>query len=182
MGMSDDSYSPDTEKAEYDPAQVDAEEASEIAVEGEVGLERALQRRTALIFASTVSLIYLSAPVLYIGFTQAALLERLGASKTVANLPSAAYLLMAPLTVVAAWLVPQARLLRKAIAVSFFATAAIGAIVTAVLVVPGRSGTGCAFSYSWCMLSSLAWRTAWSGHSTGRLWRTVSPRPAVGRH
>ncbi|MEA3403169.1 MAG: hypothetical protein U9R79_18145 [Armatimonadota bacterium] len=142
--MSEESGREDQESPEPPHMGLDADDGVQGAGEsaGQVDLERPLQTRNAAIFAATVSLIYLAAPVLYIGFTQAALLERLGASKTVANLPSTAYLSMAPMTVIAAWLIPQARLLRKAIAVSFFATAAVGGVVAAVLVLPGAKWDG----------------------------------------
>ena len=52
-----------------------------------------IERRNGLIFIWTQLLIYFSAPVLYVGVVQAAFLDKLGASATVANLPSSTYML-----------------------------------------------------------------------------------------
>lgn len=100
----------------------------------EVHLPLGLQNRNALIFASLVSLIYLAAPVLYVGYTQAALCKRLQTSDTVANLASSVYLAMAWFPVVIAWLVPQVRMLKRAIFTSFALIAVMGAAVAAALI------------------------------------------------
>jgi len=97
-------------------------------------LETRLQERNAKIYAGLVSLIYLAAPVLYVGFVQAALCDNLGTNKRIANLPSSVYLLMAWFPVLIAWLVPQARLLKPTLVVSYSITAAMGAAVAVVLI------------------------------------------------
>ncbi len=53
----------------------------------------AMDRRNGLLYLATYLFIYLAAPVSYIGVVQAALCDKLGASATIANLPSATYLL-----------------------------------------------------------------------------------------
>ena len=50
-------------------------------------LSRAQQTRNILLYASIIALVYLGAPVLYVGMTQASLLDRLGHSKSVSNVP-----------------------------------------------------------------------------------------------
>lgn len=80
-------------------------------------------------------LIYFSAPVFYVGVVQAAFCDRLGASVTVANLPSAAYLLGGIFPIFCAWLVP-ARLERKAMAWCSAIAAASMFLVCVVVFVP----------------------------------------------
>ena len=46
------------------------------------------QTRNLALFAANQALIYLGAPVMYVGILQAALLQKLGASPLVANLPA----------------------------------------------------------------------------------------------
>lgn len=55
-------------------------------------LTRQMERRNGLIFSGTTLLIFLAAPVIYVGIVQAALCQHLGASTEIANLPAAAYL------------------------------------------------------------------------------------------
>jgi len=120
---------------ENDPSDHEQDSAAQGA--DSVDLEHRLQIRNATIFASAVSLIYLAAPVLYVGFTQAALCERLGVSKTIANLPASAYLLTPGASIIAAWLIPQVRLLRRTISVAFLVTAAMGGVVAIIILLPG---------------------------------------------
>src|SRR5689334_8538979 len=58
-----------------------------------------MDRWNGRLFLLCYALMYLAAPVIYVGVVQAALCDKLGASATVANLPSATYLLggVAPL-------------------------------------------------------------------------------------
>ncbi|HZT30180.1 MAG TPA: MFS transporter [Bryobacteraceae bacterium] len=53
----------------------------------------AMNRRNGLLYLLMYLLIYLAAPVSYIGVVQAALCDKLGSNATIANLPSATYLL-----------------------------------------------------------------------------------------
>jgi MFS family permease len=94
------------------------------------------QTRNLVLYASNISLIYLSAPVLYVGIVQAALCERLGASDTISNLPSTAYLGLAAFPVLVAWFLPQVRLLKRVLTASFAVIAAMGAGVAVMLVLP----------------------------------------------
>jgi len=51
-----------------------------------------MERRNRIIFVSATLLLFLAVPVIYVGPVQAALCQRLGASNSIANLPSAANL------------------------------------------------------------------------------------------
>lgn len=103
-------------------------------------LEPRLQNRNALIYAAQISLIYLAAPALYVGFVQAGLCKRLHTSDTIANLPSTVFLAMAWGPVAIAWLFPQARLLKKIMGLAYGLIAAIGVGVAAVLIAEPSSG------------------------------------------
>lgn len=101
----------------------------------EVRLDPRLQNRNVLIYASLVSLIFLSAPTLYVGFVQATLCKRLHTSDTLANLPSTVNLSMMWFPVIVAWLVPQARLLKASMSAAYGVMALMCAVVAAVLLV-----------------------------------------------
>src|SRR5689334_9205449 len=58
----------------------------------ELPITEAMDRRNGRLYLLMYLLIYLAAPVSYIGVVQAALCDRLGSNATVANLPSASYL------------------------------------------------------------------------------------------
>lgn len=117
--------------SEADAASKVGANAPEAATE--VHLEPRLQNRNALVYAAQISLIYLAAPVLYVGFVQAALCKRLETSDTIANLPSTVYLAMAWFPVLVAWLFPQARLLKRSISLGYGVIAAAGGAVMLVL-------------------------------------------------
>ena len=124
---SDSDHPPDTVKP-------DAEAGAEC------NLELRYQNRNALIYAAQISLIYLAAPALYVGFVQAGLCKHLHTSDTIANLPSTVFLAMAWAPVVVAWLFPQARLLKSTMGIAYWLMAAMGLVVAAVLVAKPSSG------------------------------------------
>jgi hypothetical protein len=97
-------------------------------------LPRAAQTRNLLIFGACTGLIYLAAPVLYIGVTQGALCKRLGASTTVANLPGSVYFLTMFMPVVIAWASPAIAKLKRNLVLSFLALAVILEVVALALV------------------------------------------------
>jgi hypothetical protein len=103
-------------------------------------LEPRLQNRNALIYAAQVSLIYLAAPALYVGFVQAGLCKHLHTSDTIANLPSTVFLSMVWVPVVVACLFPQARLLKTTMFFAFGLMALMGAAMAAVLVCHPSNG------------------------------------------
>jgi hypothetical protein len=100
---------------------------------GDCPLPVHLQTRNAMIFGSMISLVYLAAPVVYIGLTQAALLQRLQASDKLANLPSTFYQAMTPLPVLFAWYFCYVRQLRRVLSSAYFVVAGMGALVTVAL-------------------------------------------------
>jgi len=102
----------------------------------EVHLEGRLQRRNIVLYVAKWCLIYLSAPILYIGFVQAGLCKRLGASDFVANLPSSVYLLLMVFPMIMAWAVPQVRYLKLVMAIGYIITSIMGAITATVLWLP----------------------------------------------
>src|SRR5262245_7714856 len=65
------------------------------------------ERRNELIFLLSNTLIYFAAPVTYVGVVQAGLCDRLGASATIANLPSSVYLIGYLCPIFLSWLVPK---------------------------------------------------------------------------
>ena len=82
-------------------------------------LSHAEQTRNLLIYGINVTLVYLGAPVLYVGLTQASLCDKLGASKTVSNLPSTLYFWMTPLPIVVAWYFCAVRHLKPVLVVTY---------------------------------------------------------------
>jgi hypothetical protein len=113
------------------------------------------QTRNLLIYGANVGLVYLCAPVLYLA-VQPALAEKLGASKTVSNLPSTVYFWMTPLPIVVAWLFPRVRHLKPVLAASYLSAAAMGGLVAFCLWVP---------TPGW----ALAWIAAWNARVGGLL-------------
>jgi len=107
---------------------------------GDSPLPRRVQTRNMIIYAGNVCFIFLSAPVIYIGIVQAVLCERLGASIATANLPTSLYLAVAALPVLFAWYLPYVRLLRRVVVTGYATMSAMGALVTAVLLLPVSSG------------------------------------------
>ena len=56
------------------------------------------QLHNIVLYGLTWGMIYLAAPVLYVGLTQTSLLEQLGYSNTICNLPNSIYMWFAPIT------------------------------------------------------------------------------------
>ena len=104
---------------------------------GDCPLSSPLQIRNVLLFSTNVGLIYLAAPVLYVGITQAALFDQLKTDKTVANLPVSIYFLTTPLIIIFAWYFSAVRLLRPVLVAGYLVSAAAGAMVVATLFLPG---------------------------------------------
>ncbi|MBS1824771.1 MAG: hypothetical protein JST93_05585 [Acidobacteria bacterium] len=90
------------------------------------------------VFTICYIFIFLAAPVFYVGIVQAALFDKLGASKTLANLPASTYLLgqIAPLFF--SWLVPY-RLERNMVVWANLATASFTTMVFLTLALPVAS-------------------------------------------
>jgi MFS family permease len=94
-----------------------------------------MDRLNGLIFFSSYVFVYLAAPVLYVGVVQAALCDKLGASATVSNLPSTAWLFgnLAPLFFASA--IPH-RLERATVVVSNLLMGVLLGAVCAALAFP----------------------------------------------
>lgn len=105
-----------------------------MATEPNIAME-ASDRRNGWVFTICYVFIYLAAPVLYVGIVQAALCDKLGASKTLANLPASTYLLgqIAPLFF--SWLIPY-RLERSMVVWANLATASVSTMVFLALAFP----------------------------------------------
>ncbi|MSR58783.1 MAG: hypothetical protein EXS05_14210 [Planctomycetaceae bacterium] len=94
------------------------------------------QQRNVLVFAACTGLQYLAAPVLYVGLTQSALLNRMDASRTVANLPETVFFVMTFTPVLLACLLPGVQYLKPTLVVCYLATGAALALVALALVLP----------------------------------------------
>ena len=99
------------------------------------GVTPEMDRHNGWIFTLCYTLVYLSAPVVYVDVVQAALCDKLGASATVANLPASAYLVgqIAPLIV--SWLV-SVRWERTVVVASYAMTSAWISLVLLTLLIP----------------------------------------------
>ena len=141
---------------------------------------RRLQTRKSCL-AGLWCLIYLTAPVSYVGVTHANLLHEFGNSDTVANLPHAAYQWMTGLPVLVAWFLPQARWLKPLLVGSLAAKAALTAVVAAAiwLRLPASVVTGSVILFAGVfgaangvMLMAL-WEVVRRGISTARRGMTL---------
>jgi len=132
---------------------------TEVAVD--VQLDDRFQRRNVALYVLKWCLVYLAAPVLYVGFVQAGLCKRLGASDFVANLPSSAYLLLAAFPILMAWAVPQVRYLKLVMTIGYITTAVTGAITAAVLWLPAPD---------WLRIAVVIGHAAIVGCSSGTAW------------
>ena len=94
-----------------------------------------MDRRNGWIFVWTQLLIFFSAPVVYVGVVQAAFIDKLGASATISNLPSATYLLGFVFPFICSWLF-SARWERAVPQVSFFLVAVSMSLVCVVVFLP----------------------------------------------
>src|SRR5262245_5033910 len=89
---------------------------AEASASAEPLLSPSQERRNVVVFASCTALQYLAAPVLYVGLTQGSLLNRLEASRTVANLPETAFFVFTFTPVLLAWWLPGVKHLKRCLA------------------------------------------------------------------
>ncbi len=94
-----------------------------------------MDRRNRSLYVWTVLLIYFAAPVVYVGVVQAAFCDKLGASATISNLPSATYFLGFVFPFFCSWLF-SARWERAVPQVAFLIVAASMSLVCAVTFAP----------------------------------------------
>ncbi len=93
------------------------------------------ERRNSRSFAGVFLLIYLCAPVIYVGVVQAALLDKLGTSGTIANLPMSTFQFAQAAPLLLAWFIPHRRE-KAAAVVSTLVTAVLTALVALALFLP----------------------------------------------
>jgi hypothetical protein len=106
-------------------------------VNGACPLGAGQQTRNLVRFAAHIGLLYLAAPVAYVGEVDAILLNKLGYSDKVANLPAAAFLwTTAPFLVLFTWYFCHVRMLKPVLVVSYLVIAASGLIVAIALLQP----------------------------------------------
>ncbi|MFO0868578.1 MAG: hypothetical protein U0935_06475 [Pirellulales bacterium] len=94
------------------------------------------QQRNLLLFATCTGLIYLAAPVLYVGITQASLSHRLGADARTANLPGTLFFAMTATPALIAWLSPRVAALLRNLSLCYATSAVMLAAVAATLLSP----------------------------------------------
>ncbi len=97
-------------------------------------LSAAQQRRNLLRYAAHVSLLYLAAPVVYVGNLDAILLNKFGYSDKVANLPASAFLwTTAPFLVFFTWYFCRVQVLKPILVIAYSTVAFSGLIVVIAL-------------------------------------------------
>lgn len=94
------------------------------------------QTQNLILYSVNVTLIYIGAPVLYVGITQASLCEKLNASKTVSNLPSTLYFWMTLCPLFVAWYFCAVRQLKPVLVACYLTAALTGAAVVGALLFP----------------------------------------------
>lgn len=98
------------------------------------------QRRNLLLFAACTGLQYLSAPVLYVGLTQAALCDHLGAGPKVANLPGTMYFAMTTVPALIAWAFPYSWQLKRNMTACYSITGVMLAVLALTLALDVPNG------------------------------------------
>ena len=98
-------------------------------------LTPAMEHHNGIIFFLSYILIYLAAPVTYIGIVQAALIDKLGANHMIASLPASLVLLGGLGPLIFSWLIPYHRE-RSVIVWAYSINSSILAMVFATLIFP----------------------------------------------
>ena len=98
-------------------------------------LTPAMERNNGIIFFLSYILIYLAAPVTYIGIVQAALIDKLGANHMIASLPTSLVLLGGLGPLIFSWLIPYHRE-RSVIVWAYGINSSILALVFTTLIFP----------------------------------------------
>lgn len=91
------------------------------------------QRRNLILFACCTGMQYLSAPVLYVGITQASLCRELGADARTSNLPGTFFFAMTAMPALIAWLSPRVSSLKRNISLCYGISGLMMAAVAATL-------------------------------------------------
>ena len=119
-----------------------------------------MDRHNGRIFLLTYLLLYLAAPVMYVGIVQAALCDKLGAPATIANLPFAAYQFGQIAPLLCSWLVPQ-RLERAVVVWAAGITSALigGVFLTLLFPMPATIRIGAVVAHG--LLQGFIWSIAY---------------------
>jgi MFS family permease len=155
---------------------------------GDCPLPVALQRRNMVCYAGLWCLIYLSAPISYVGVTHANLLKELGNSDTVSYLPHAVYQWMTAFPVLVAWFLPQPRLLKPLVVWSLVVKLLVTAMVVlavalqwpATVVSATVVGFAALFGAANGVLITALWEVLRRGVSTDRRGSTLGWSFGVG--
>jgi MFS family permease len=91
------------------------------------------QRRNLVLFALSIGMNYLAAPVLYIGITHAALCETLEADTATSNLPATMFFAMTAMVTLIAWASPKPSSLKRNLSLCYSCCAAVLAALTVTL-------------------------------------------------
>ena len=119
-----------------DPPGTTPDTTDKLPEQQELGdLTPAMERRNGVLFFCSYVLIYLAAPVTYIGIVQAALCDKLGASYAVASLPASLHLLGGLGPLICSWLIPYRRE-RATVVWSYGISTAVLAAVGTTLLLP----------------------------------------------
>lgn len=94
------------------------------------------QTRNIFIFAFNTAVVYFAAPVLYIGTIQAAQLDKMHTSSSIANLPGAFYFYATPLPIFFAWYFHKTRHFKPMVCTCYALVSLMGALVTLSLLIP----------------------------------------------
>ncbi len=135
-----------------------------------------VQRRNIGCFATYWGIVYLTAPITYIGLVHVNLLKALGNSDTICSLPSAMYLWMTIVPVVVAWMFPQPRFLKPLSWISITVMAAITGAVAVTIWLRASSGVttimviahGAVFGMCNGVMMTALWDSLRRGVSTSR--------------
>ena len=111
-----------------------------MAMSSQLAIDDRMDRRNGSIYLASYLLSYLAAPVLWVGVVQAGLCDKLGASATVANLPTSAVFLGGVAPFFFSWLIPH-RADRKVVVWSYGLTAASAGAVSLALFLPFSAAT-----------------------------------------
>jgi hypothetical protein len=145
------------------------------------------QTRNLILYGINVTLVYLAAPALYVGIVQAALCDKLGASKTVANLPATMYFWMTPLPVLVAWYFFSVRLLKRVLVWTYLIIAGIDAVVVASLllttpdaIIPALLAQGAVLGCALGVVANYQWEVLGRGVSASRRGQALGLAFGVG--
>src|SRR5438874_1656505 len=94
------------------------------------------ERVNVLAYIAQNTIVYLAAPVLYVDVVHAGLCDKLGASKFVANLPTAMAVITSLIPLFIAWAFPRTGQIKPVLLTSDFLAAALGLTLSVALWLP----------------------------------------------